>query len=779
MQGKVAAERAVRADNDGNAEQALRLYRLTVKLLHEGCELEQDPDAIVTLRGKVASFKRRIAELEGEEADWVQEQQARAAEVSGSTEWEDEGQGSGAMDEDGDAENDGVTLDELHRIEDEDEDEDSRAAAAGVPRAAWSEDPNTASASGKSWAARHKYAPSAQLSASQEGLQHLLQSKDRLEAQIQEARLKAETYTRALEEARRLAGAAMGTAGGGGGGGGASVRDDSSLASADTDTDNNTNIAITQGVPQAPPRVLALERLVKVLQRELIVANTDLRVSQARSAALTQKLAEGLGSAGAEAAAKQLSAADLFVSSMREALVELEASRQEAQGLGRSLAAQLATSKLRCSDLENELAILQINGVDPVSTPTYSSEYDGVVTGARPPAKRGGRMLISSDIAVAEPHTSSLSGASSITTDASASVSIMRRWKSQAQDRLAIKARVPTGSKHASGSRSPNAGAQSPKTSMSPKVSLADREMHKEQRERERTRSNDGNFNLSNLSHSKPGQLGMRVSSSDAEENSFEDTKGMLRDSYQLAARGLGRGAGGEAEGATEDILLMHSTDRDRDRDSAVKRPAPARKGASIVTKREKENVVKARLEASIARGAAKATSSWGKGSAAAVADIAAARGRAAAQKSREAMQAKRAAQYAATLQAAKTQLAADARAKLIKARVQAHNAASRGGTLAKRLSSSNPIGTPPRRTQVKVVVPSQRANTSTASTARSKTSATGRAGSARRSASAPSASLLAGIGVERDFHLLNLSLDSAEGGLDDDDTVRLLSGRR
>ena len=64
MQGKVAAERAVKADNEGNHAQALRLYRLTVKLLHEGCELEQDPDAIVTLRGKVASFKRRIADLE-------------------------------------------------------------------------------------------------------------------------------------------------------------------------------------------------------------------------------------------------------------------------------------------------------------------------------------------------------------------------------------------------------------------------------------------------------------------------------------------------------------------------------------------------------------------------------------------------------------------------------------------------------------------------------------------------------------------------------------------
>jgi len=273
------------------------------------------------------------------------------------------------------------------------------------------------------------------------------------------------------------------------------------------------------------------------------------------------------------------------------------------------------------------------------------------------------------------------------------------------------------------------------------------------------------------------GQLHATSTSTDTDDNSFEGTKSMLRDSYQLAARGLGRSGGGGNEGAAGDILLMHGSGRDssdRDRDSAVKRPSSARHTA-VAAKRE-SSAAKARLEASMARGALKATAgargaAADRISAAAAADRAAARERTAAQKSRATMLAKRAALEAATVQVAKAQIAAEARAKLVKARVQAQSAATRGGTLAKRLSTSAPIGTPPRRTQVEVVVPSQRRSINP-SRSRSSGSKTG----TRRSAAAPSASLLAGIGVQHDFHMLNLSLESTEAG--QDEPVRL-SGRR
>lgn len=193
-----------------------------------------------------------------------------------------------------------------------------------------------------------------------------------------------------------------------------------------------------------------------------------------------------------------------------------------------------------------------------------------------------------------------LSGASSITTDASASVSIMRRWKSQAQDRLAGKARAGAASsgKHSAGSRSPKTSA-SPKTGNSPKVDKADKD------------GSGGGLPI------KPGQLRMHaagrsssISDVDAEfeDNSFEDTKGMLRDSYQLAcgltgnrsSSGGGRDArdAGGSEGPTEDILLMTAEDRD-----SKKRATPF--SGKIAAKRE--NAVKARLEASVARGAEKA----------------------------------------------------------------------------------------------------------------------------------------------------------------------------
>lgn len=90
-----------------------------------------------------------------------------------------------------------------------------------------------------------------------------------------------------------------------------------------------------------------------MLQRELIVVNTDLRVCLARNAALSQKLAESLGAEGPEAGAvsKAMSAADLFVGSMRERMVELETAQQEATVLSRSIATQLVTAKqVSCVD---------------------------------------------------------------------------------------------------------------------------------------------------------------------------------------------------------------------------------------------------------------------------------------------------------------------------------------------------------------------------------------------------------------------------------------------
>ena len=76
--------------------------------------------------------------------------------------------------------NDGVRLDDLHQEEgQEEEEEEEEKEELGLPRAAWCEDPPALDT------AFPPVPPSAQLTASQEGLQSLLRSKDRLEAQIQ------------------------------------------------------------------------------------------------------------------------------------------------------------------------------------------------------------------------------------------------------------------------------------------------------------------------------------------------------------------------------------------------------------------------------------------------------------------------------------------------------------------------------------------------------------------------------------------------------------------
>jgi hypothetical protein len=74
--------------------------------------------------------------------------------------------------------NDGVRLDDLLQEEEEEEEEED---GQGLPRAAWAEEPIARPAFPPAAPAP----PSAQLTASQEGLQSLLRSKDRLEAQIQ------------------------------------------------------------------------------------------------------------------------------------------------------------------------------------------------------------------------------------------------------------------------------------------------------------------------------------------------------------------------------------------------------------------------------------------------------------------------------------------------------------------------------------------------------------------------------------------------------------------
>ena len=63
--GKELATLAIEQDVGGSTPEALLLYSQTCSLLQQGLDLETDTDAIVTIRGKLTSFERRMAELQG------------------------------------------------------------------------------------------------------------------------------------------------------------------------------------------------------------------------------------------------------------------------------------------------------------------------------------------------------------------------------------------------------------------------------------------------------------------------------------------------------------------------------------------------------------------------------------------------------------------------------------------------------------------------------------------------------------------------------------------
>ncbi len=732
LEGKNAAEQAIMHDNDGNVSDALRLYRCTIRKLEEGCDYEQDPDAIATVRSKIASFYRRITELESVVVD----DKHSGTSPSAPREFTD------IVNQD---ENDGIGRIATRfgdSSESEREDDEKSIVSKKLVHASWSQEPDIHTRD----SATVPFPPSAQLTASQEGLQNLLRSKDRLEAQIQEARLRAETYTRGLEEARRAAytnsvthaaqssldiethsdthfssatfhGVAPSTVWG----------EDSSLGTENTETDH-TNIAVLGG-PQVSPRVLALERLIKVQQRELIIVNTDLRVSHARNAALTQKLGERYDADGSDAIRRQFSAADVFVSSLKEQMVEMEQARREAEALSKALAVQLAAAKQRCVGLQRDLAAATLTGSGPVvgatpETNVLTGEMECISDSAIPRIPGTSRLTQALSLPEARGDVWNLapSGASSITTDASASVSILKQWRNQAQNRLALKAREGTGvGKFAANNRSPKTG--SPKVNGSPKVT--------------------GSPKL--IGSPKTGVILKGDKALDL-ANSMPSND-LLGTGALVKSRVVKRGDDGRGDkgGAAESILLQSQDRVDhvipktaRRGTRPPKRSGEAASGIGLESEKRKALVAKRAVTSKVDK-----------------------------QKAKSAALATRVSFEEASLQAAKAQAEAEARSKLIRAKVLAQNAVKRGGNLAKRLSHSVPVTTPPRRAHVKIVVPAQIAQSSTStSTARPGAPLTRKARSGRMTRGSPSTSLFGPIG-DKDLQMLSLSLESGSSGGD------------
>jgi hypothetical protein len=398
--GKQTATAAIELDVSGSTAEAMQLYEDTCSFLRSGLELETEPDAILTLQGKLASFERRIAELE-------------------------------------------QTLNEDINISSsvaEDDDDDDNYDDDDGPAPTWSDEPAEPSRRNcveDNADVEHDELPSSQLRSSQEELRVLMRSKDQLESQIADARERAETYTKSLEEARRSEERIGGVVGHGptveSRDMTANLEEDSSIVSAST---NNTNVAVvhdghdntirrrrdTSGLAD---RAAALERVVKVQQREIIVANTDLRVSKARCAALQQKLAEMMDPKENTDVTRQMNLAETFVEQIKERMRECDTSKAEALALNRALVEKLNASQTEVLKLQNTVAQLH----------TISQATDEEDMALPPPPPSGG-------------DTDGLSSASSISTftevyaqstepTAVASHAIMRQWRQQARDNIA------------------------------------------------------------------------------------------------------------------------------------------------------------------------------------------------------------------------------------------------------------------------------------------------------------------------------------------------------
>jgi len=98
-------------------------------------------------------------------------------------------------------------------------------------------------------------------------------------------------------------------------------------------------------------RIAALERQVKGLQQDIISANTELRVAQARNTALEQKLAQRMSISGESSASAQLEAADAFVQGLRTRLEDAENANKKATSYAQTLEQRLEQSDLRCQEL--------------------------------------------------------------------------------------------------------------------------------------------------------------------------------------------------------------------------------------------------------------------------------------------------------------------------------------------------------------------------------------------------------------------------------------------
>jgi hypothetical protein len=385
--GKTTATRAIELDVSGAKAEAIAAYNTCCEFLQQGLSLETDPDALVTLKGKISSFERRISEL----------QEDSISSLDGVNVMDDEQQPSSPQWCDGDEPN----LDYF---------------TAKLPK--------DVTSSG----------PSSQLRSSQEELAGLLRSKEELESQIQDARHRAETYTKSLEEARlstELKSSRNSNSNANRNSNSntnkneAETADDSSVATHDTTTTNNTNIAVTGGSSNIrrniSDRLAALERLVKVQQRELIVANTDLRVSKARSVALQQKLVDSLGQEEGSETTHQLALAESFIEQVKERMREAEIAKVDALALNRALVEKLQTSQEECRNLQQIVeqmgARLAASGANPEEVTSLPLPLP------LPPAmdnSDGGSMLSSSSM--------------STTTDVS--TTIMRRWRQQARENL-------------------------------------------------------------------------------------------------------------------------------------------------------------------------------------------------------------------------------------------------------------------------------------------------------------------------------------------------------
>ena len=479
---KELATLAIEQDVGGSPAEALQLYHSTCALLRQGMQLETDPDAIVAIRGKLSSFERRIDELNGREQEHEQDQGDLAdlslslghisAELTDADSGSDSGINIGTDDDSGsDGEDEeGATADDAS-----DEGELGGTAARRGPGPGWCDMEPEVHVNSNARSSRNNHAeqPSAQLRSSQEEMRGLMHSRDELETQISDARARADAYTKNLEVARvrsEMDGqlslshglalrAASVSPGARAMGGTEEKEEDSSVVSVSS---NNTNVAVVhddngstsrrrspRDATGLTDRVAALERLVKAQQREIIVANTDLRVSRARSAALQQKLEEQMSPAEHSDSTRQLTLAETFADGVKERMREAETSKAEVLALNRVLVERIGASQKECSQLKESAQQLRTAMASvPVAPSTHAHAHAHAGTST---VDMGGLPLPPpSHTEEVEGHSSSASTISTVTEVAfaeaapapdlppplAAATSIMKQWRQQAQENI-------------------------------------------------------------------------------------------------------------------------------------------------------------------------------------------------------------------------------------------------------------------------------------------------------------------------------------------------------